>query len=143
MKKYHKITLFLAICFIFVISIHSAKAVEKEAEARLNVTEAALGTGVENRVPVGTGDAFNEGSRVYFFTWVVGGDAEDHVTHVWIREEEEKFRIDLNIGGPSWRTWSYKTMHPGSVGNWTVEARDGEGNVLESMSFECIAQTSQ
>ena len=143
MKRFGKISFVMAICFFVAISVGIVKAAETEGGSHLSISEAVLATGVENRVPISAGDTFEEGSRVYFFTWVAGGKVGDHITHVWIREEVEKFRINLDIGGPSWRTWSYKTMHPGSVGNWEVEARDEEGNVLETLSFECTPRAPQ
>jgi len=138
MKRHPQILLASIISLILAISINTAKATERETGSHLSIKESGLGVGVENRTLMGAGDTFEEGSKVYFFTWILGGQADEHVTHVWIQEQEERFSIDLNIGGPSWRTWSNKTLHPGSVGNWLVEVRDGSGRVLESMSFKCI-----
>ncbi len=141
MKKHMKVSLLLAVSLTLVIGLAAGIAAEGETGSYLAIKVAGLGAGVENRTLVGTGDIFPEGSKVYFFTWVLGGQAGDHVTHVWLHGEEEKFTIDLAVGGPSWRTWSNKTMHPGSVGNWRVEVRDASGNVLDGMSFECTAAT--
>ena len=165
MKRYTIILLLLGISLLLTVGIAKSNATDEEVKptheevkptdeevkpsdeevepSSLTIKEAGLGEGVENRTLLGAGDIFMEGSKVYFFTWVIDGKQGDYVTHVWIHEEEEKLRIELAIGGPSWRTWSYKNLHPGSAGNWSVEVRDPSGKVLESMRFKCTPMVSQ
>ena len=143
MKKYSQIFLLSAASLILTFGITAAKIAAQETDVRVTIKEAGMGTGVENRTLTGAGDTFEEGARIYFFTWIMGSREGDYVSHVWIHEEEEKFRIDLNTGGPSWRTWSYKTMHPGSTGDWRVQVEDKDGKVLDSMRFKCISWTSE
>lgn len=143
MKTLTKTTLGLAAFLALIIGITHGEAVAEETESRLRVKEACFGSGIENRALLGVGEVFPEGSRVYFFTWILGGQAGDQVTHVWFHGEAEKFRIALTVGGPSWRTWSYKTMHPGSLGDWLVEVHDDSGQVAESMTFQCIPGSSE
>lgn len=45
--------------------------------------------------------------------------------------------MELTLGAEAWRTWSYKTMHPGSKGAWRVEAVDPSGRTLETVEFTC------
>lgn len=103
----------------------------------LVVTEHGVGTAVEDHRLIGPSDRFAEGSRVWFWTRVEGGAAGDSVTHVWIRGGREILAVPLEIGGPHWRTQSSHTLVAGSAGEWTVEARDDEGNVLARDSFTC------
>ena len=143
MKKYLQIFLLWVASLILAFGVTAAKVSAQETDVQVTIKEAGIGTGIENRTLTGAGDTFEEGERIYFFTWVMGSREGDYVSHVWIHKEEEKFRIDLNTGGPSWRTWSYKTMHPGSIGDWQVHVEDKDGKVLETRSFKCIARTSE
>jgi hypothetical protein len=105
---------------------------------RLAVREHGVGTGIENRQLLGRSDRFDEGAEVWFLTRVEGGRSGDTVRHVWLHQGVEKFDVVLRIGGSSWRTYSSKRLHPGSAGDWTVEARDDAGRVLASRSFACL-----
>jgi hypothetical protein len=106
------------------------------------VSEHGVGTAVEDRDLEGRKATFAEGERAFFWTLVEGGEAGDRITHVWLREGEEMLSVGLAIGGPRWRTWSNKTLHPGSAGSWAVEARDTEGRVLARDEFTCAAAAS-
>jgi hypothetical protein len=124
-------------CAMFVVF---ASGLPAQDDSGLRVTRSGVGTDVEDRELVGEADRFEEGSSVVFWTRVEGGEAGDTVQHVWLHEGEEAVTIVLNIGGPSWRTWSRKSLHGGaSAGNWTVEARDSEGRVLATATFTCVA----
>jgi len=110
-------------------------------ESTLRVTESGVGTGVVNRVLQGEGNRFHVGDAVWFWTRVEGGEEGDRIHHVWIQDGEEKLSLGLSIGGPHWRTWSHKTMHPGSEGEWVVEARDEKETVLARATFTCVTKT--
>jgi hypothetical protein len=105
----------------------------------IRVTEYGVGTAVKDRELVGRGESFAEGTRVWFWTRVVGGAEGDRIHHVWIRDGKE-VSIGLAIGGPHWRTFTSKTLHPGSVGAWAVEARDAAGAVLARQEFACTGE---
>jgi len=106
------------------------------AQSSMSVTEFGVGTAVEDRVLKGKSDSFAEGTTVWFWTNVVGGQEAEKIRHVWIRAGKET-PIALYVGGPRWRTYSSKQLHPGSVGSWTVEARDEDGRVLAKQEFRC------
>lgn len=114
-----------------------AASLPAQEETELSVPDYGVGTGVEERQLQGQGDSFAEGSKVWFWTRVVGGQAGDRVHHVWLKEGEEMLQVGLSIGGSHWRTYSHKTLHPGSVGSWTVEVRDAAGEVLARSQFTC------
>jgi len=143
MKRNIIILIALAISLTLVMGVTVSKATGEEKKSNLSIKQAGLGTGVENRSLIDAGNTFEEGSKIYFLTWVVGGKTGDSVNHVWIHQEEEKFRIELNVDGPSWRTWSSKTLYPGSAGNWIVEAHDKFGKLLYSIPFKCKGKISQ
>ena len=104
----------------------------------LTITEYGVGTAVENRHLVGRGDRFTEGTQVWFWTRVQGGTRGDRIDHVWLRQGVEATRISLEIGGPSWRTYSAVTLHADVAGGWAVEARDDAGRVLARSEFVCV-----
>lgn len=110
---------------------------DARAEDGLTVPRSGVGTDVQDRELVGESDTFEEGREIVFWTLVDGGADGDAVDHVWIREGEEVVVVGLAVGGPRWRTWSRKTLHPGSAGSWKVEARDRDGNVLAEATFTC------
>jgi len=104
---------------------------------QLRITQYGVGSGVENRRLVGQSDVFTIDTRVWFWNRVEGGRSGDTIQHVWRLEGREMSRISLKIGSANWRTQSRKTLYPGSVGSWTVEAVDEAGNALASSEFIC------
>ena len=81
---------------------------------------------------------FAEGTQVWFWTRAMNGSRGDRLDHVWLHNGVEQARISLMLGGSRWRTQSAKMLHPGSTGNWAVEARDAAGRVLARVDFACI-----
>ena len=133
-----------AVCAVWICSAVLALAPSIVAEGSgISVSESGVGTGVVDRELQGAGDSFAEGAEVWFWVRVVGAEAGDRIVHVWIREGQEVHSTELELGGSHWRTWSSKTLHPGSVGSWAVEARDVEGRVLAREDFRCVASAEQ
>jgi len=125
----------LGILFLAVFAVAILPAAGEESG--LTVVESGVGAAVENRVLVGESDRFQVGDEVWFWTRVKGGEEGDRLHHVWVKDGEEKLILGLAIGGSHWRTWSHKMLHPGSEGEWRVEARNQEGTVLASETFLC------
>ena len=133
MKKIAVVVIALiAVCLLVVV----LPAVAQD-QATLKITDSGVGSGMEDRNLVGVSDLFQEGDQVWFWTRVTGGADGDRIRHVWLRDGEEMLSVGLTLGGPHWRTWTRKTLHPGSAGTWTVEARDEAGNVLATATFVC------
>jgi hypothetical protein len=107
-------------------------------QSSLTIKEYGVGTDIVDRELKGKNDQFEEGSRIVFLTRVIGGVEGDRIRHVWFHEKEEIVSIGLTLGGSHWRTFSRKTMHPGSTGAWVVEARDSEDRVLARVEFTCV-----
>ena len=103
----------------------------------LRVSEFGVGTEVVGRRLVGEADRFREGSRVSFWTLVVGGQPGHVVRHVWFRAGRPVMRVDLPVGGPHWRTRSSLVLPGGASGPWTVEARTSDGRLLARNDFVC------
>jgi hypothetical protein len=102
----------------------------------LSVADCGVGTSVASHELVGRGERFTEGSQVWFWTRVEGGEAGDTIDHVWLRDGEEAARIPLRIGGSRWRTYSAKVLR--GTGRWAVEARDAAGRLLARREFSCV-----
>ncbi len=106
-----------------------------KAPGPLTIPEFGVGRRVVDHRLVGPADRFESGTVVWFLTRVLGGRPGDIVRHVWVHENRSAQSVDLRLGGPDWRTHSRLRVRGG--GPWTVEARDAEGRVLASETFEC------
>ena len=118
----------------------TATAQEAPSQSGLKVAEYQLGTSVENRLLKGAATRFVEGTQVFFWTRLTGGQDGDRVRHVWIYDGKE-ISVGLSVGAASWRTWSSKTLRPGSIGSWAVEVRDTDGVVLARAEFACVGDS--
>jgi len=101
----------------------------------LAVSEFGVGRRIETGALEDPTDTFATGDVAYFSTRVLGGTRGGRVRHVWILEGKVQQTIPLVLGGPSWHTYSSKTLR--STGQWAVEARDHEGRVLARATFTC------
>jgi hypothetical protein len=103
---------------------------------RLSIEEFGTGRGVVGRRLEQPTDRFAEGQVAWFTTRVLGGGSGDRIRHVWLREGRPVQSIELEVGGPRWRTHSRKTLW--GAGEWAVEARDVQGRTLARASFTCV-----
>lgn len=117
---------------------HEADAPQAAASSHLSVSGSGVGTAVVDRQLVGQADRFAAGSRVVFWTHVVGGRAGDTIDHVWLRDGSVVGAASLSVGSPDWRTQSRRVVDPG--GHWVVEARDADGRVLVRHEFQTSDQ---
>jgi len=122
----------LLLCTLLAVIAYSAAAQEQETMSKLTITEAKLGKGVQDREIIDETTTFALNDRVYLWLKVTGGPA-DSITVTW-KTGDQTYSSKLNIGGSSWRTWSYKTAY--TAGDWTVTVTDADGNVLKEMSFK-------
>jgi len=130
----------VAATVLLILAVGPAGA---QDEGQISVSDYGVGTEVVDRELKGKSDRFEEGTQVVFWTRVVGGQSGDRIRHVWFRDTEEVVSIGLTLGGPHWRVYTRKTMHPGSGGQWAVEARDAEDRVLARAEFTCEPAGSQ
>lgn len=103
----------------------------------LEVSQFGIWTDAETDPLDGAADRFEEGTVVWFWTRVLGGRAGDRIRHVWFHEGRKVAVEKLDIGGPSWRAQSRRSLEAGSAGRWVVEARDAHGRVLARAGFTC------
>jgi cytoskeletal protein RodZ len=106
-------------------------------DAGLVVPQSGVGTDVVDRQLVGQSETFSVGTRVVFWTRIVGGGYGDSVSHVWLHNGRTTGVVNLPVDGPSWRTQSRRTLATDAEGTWVVEARDSDGRVLARHEFRC------
>jgi hypothetical protein len=106
------------------------------AQTPLTVTESSVATNVVDRMPSGVSMAFQaDVGRLYAWTSVEGAEGQTTIHHVWIHGDVERADLELSIGGSPWRTWSNKAIPAEWTGEWRVEVRDANGNVLTTIPF--------
>lgn len=104
------------------------------ATSSVEVLDALVGTGVENREPIGAAESFDATvTRVYCWTRAKASSTPVTLHHVWSRDGEKVSEVPLTLNVSPARTWSYKTVVPGS---WKVEVTDESGVVLKTLEFQ-------
>ena len=98
----------------------------------MQVSEAKLGTNVEQRELTGEDSSFALNSKVFLWLKTTGGSS-DQLTVTW-KTGDLTYSTTLLIGGSPWRTWATKTAV--KAGDWTVTVTDASGNTLKELSFK-------
>jgi hypothetical protein len=102
-----------------------------------SVPEIAICTSVTNRQPAGIDSVFSaDVQQLTCFTKIVSQAEQSEVSHVWFYGDKQMAKIDLKVKGPSFHTWSRKTILPSWKGEWRVEVQDQAGVVLSKISFK-------
>jgi hypothetical protein len=110
---------------LFVLAVSSVACF-----AQLQVKEAKLGKGVENRLLTEESTAFATNSKIYLWMKLSGGTG--NVTVTW-KNGTHTHSNELAVSGNPWRTWAYATAY--YPGNWTVSVTDDKGTSLKEMAF--------
>jgi len=113
-----------------------------EGERRLSITDFGVGTRIVHHQLENQAEYFEEGTQVWFWTRVLGGEAGEPIWHIWLHENREIGSVELILGGPHWRTQSRRTLHSGSAGRWVAEARDSAGLVMARQEFTSVKTDS-
>jgi len=106
--------------------------------SQLSITEHGVGTDVQDRKLIGKSDRFTVGTRVWYWTRVLGGGSGDKIDHVWLRDGVEETRISLRVGAATWRTFSSTSLDREPSSDWAVEARDANDTVLSRVEFSSV-----
>jgi hypothetical protein len=137
--------------FIFILTVIAAwgmilpsdgqekakqEGASKEATG-FTIARLDVGTGVENLEPVGVAGTFPDSvEKVYCFLEATDITKESEVSFVWFHGENEMRKITLPLKmGPRWRTYAFKNLW-GLKGDWRVEIKDADGNLLKDVKFE-------
>ena len=131
MKKRIVLPIILAVA-ILGMSL-SASGQEKE----FTIARLVVGTGVEDKEPVGVAESFPEATeKVYCFLEATEIAKDTEVSFVWWHGDTEMHKITLPLQmGPRWRTFAYKNIG-GMKGDWKVEIRDSGGTLLNEATFK-------
>jgi|SRR4051812_48893839 hypothetical protein len=98
--------------------------------------EVAIGKSVASGMPVDTASSFGaDAGTVVCWTRITGAAAGSKIMHVWIHGADTA-KVELNVGGSPWRTYSRKTIPADMTGDWKVDVMDDKGNVITSKSFK-------
>jgi hypothetical protein len=94
--------------------------------------EIAIGKSIQAGMPADTSSAFDAAvGQVAGWTRVTGLAAGSKITHAWIHGGDTS-KVELNVGGSPWRTYSRKNV---SAGEWTLEVWDADGKKLGARTF--------
>jgi hypothetical protein len=130
MKKL--ILLLATVLVMFGIAAAQEKS-GKPAEQAIKVEKIVAATSVEKLEPVGENKEFDASSgAVYCWTKVSAKTVPATIKHVWYVGDKKVFEQSLDLKFASTRTWSSKSVRPGS---WKVDVTDDAGTVLSSVSF--------
>jgi hypothetical protein len=125
----------LSILFVMGILVISLPASGQENE--FTIARLVIGTGVENREPVGVAETFPATTeKVYCFLEATEILKDTEVSFVWFHGEKEMLKTNLPLQtGPKWRTFADKNVG-GMKGDWKVEVRDVKGTLVKDIKFK-------
>ena len=109
----------------------------KAEKMGLTVARLVIGTGVENREPIGVAETFPATTeKVYCFLEATNIPEDTEITFVWFHGEKEMLKTGLSLKmGPKWRTYADKNLR-GLKGGWKVEVKDAKGNLIKDVKFK-------
>lgn len=104
----------------------------------LRLVELSVGTGLEEKLPVGIASHYQEVPEILFCYTVFENPGPDQtVTHVWRRSGRLVSRVELEVGkSPKWRTWSKQRTAPHWRGVWSCEVLSPDGTQLGLHVFQ-------
>ena len=113
------------------------KAQTANPPQEMAISRAVLATGIENREPTGSAEAFPASTeKVYCFIEATNIREDTELSLVWLSGDKEMRKMNLSLkAGPRWRTWAYKNLG-GQKGDWKVEIKDAGGKLLKDVKFK-------
>lgn len=104
----------------------------------LRLVELSVGTGLEEKLPVGIASHYQQVPEILFCYTVFENPGPDQtVTHVWRRSGRLVSRVELEVGkSPKWRTWSKQRVAPHWRGVWSCEVLSPDGTQLGLHVFQ-------
>ena len=126
--------LLLALLAVIILGM-SLPAAGQDKE--FTIARLVVGTGVENKEPVGVAETFPATTeKVYCFLEATEISKDTEVSFVWFLGDKEMLKTNLPLKmGPKWRTFANKNVG-GMKGDWKVEMRDVNGNLLKDAKFK-------
>jgi len=125
----------LAICLLLGLAIAQEER-KPQAQSGLSVETAVICKDVVNREPVEPGDKFSKDvGSLACFSKITGATQETEIKHLWFHNDQLLDTITLSVKASPWRTWSRKTIPADMTGDWKVEIKDANDNLLTTLSF--------
>ena len=108
------------------------------AQSELKIEQAVIAKAVENREPVEPGETFSKDlGKVFCFVKVTGAKSETEIKMIWSHGDKGSLgAITLPVKAGTWRTWSSKKIDAASAGDWKVEIKDANDNLLTTVNFK-------
>ena len=139
MKNHKIIILILLVVLIAWGTLSSAYGQEKSKpeQAGMGVARLVVGTGVEKGEPVGIAEKFPATTeKVYCFLEAKNIPKDTEVSFVWSYGQKELLKTTLPLKmGSKWRTYAHKNLR-GLKGDWKVEIKDADGNLIKDVKFK-------
>ena len=122
---------------LVAVSIWGMSVPATGQDKEFTVARLVVGTAVENREPVGVAETFPATTeKVYCFLEAAEISKDTEVSFVWFLGDKEMAKTNLPLTmGPKWRTFANKTIG-GMKGDWKVEIRDANGNLVKDVKFK-------
>ena len=141
-KGCRMVALFLIAAVVFSIAPAASGQEKPKAEGAKKagafaVVRMVVGTGVENREPVGEADKFPAATeKVYCLLEATNIPKDMEITLLWFAGDKQVGEINLALKqGPKWRTWAFKNLR-GLKGDWKVEAKTPDGKIVKEITFK-------
>jgi hypothetical protein len=137
MRKHKTVKVVLVLTAITVWGTIFPAFGQEKAKQEFTIARFVVGTGVENREPVGVAETFPATTeKVYCFLEAAEISKDTEVSFVWFLGDKEMLKTNLPLKmGPKWRTFANKNVG-GMKGDWKVEMRDVNGNLLKDAKFK-------
>ena len=135
------LVLMALITWIVVLPVFGQEKAKTEAAPKegpgFTIGRAVMGTGVENREPVGVAEVFPATTeKVYCFLEATHIPKDMEISITWFHGQKEMRKINLPLkAGSRWRTYAQKNLG-GLKGDWKVEIKDAEGKLLKDLTFK-------
>ncbi len=111
--------------------------VEAEDSGKFALKRIVITSLLKNKEPVDSAEVFpSTVGKLHCFTHIVNANGPKQITHKWYFGEAVVSKVNLKVGGTSWRTHSTKTINRGQTGPWRVEVLGPEGELLGEARFE-------
>jgi hypothetical protein len=122
--------------FIFSMNPLFAQETDSSEVIGMHVKRIIICTSVVEREPVGEGKSFpGDIKKIFCFTDIREAGSDTFITHEWYYKDELKATVKLKVAGTQWRTWSSKGIDKNWTGEWRVEIKDANGNLLSRITF--------
>lgn len=113
----------------------------REGEIRIfspRVERFVLASGIRDKEPVGSVRDINlDGNQLLtIYAWSKTRGLRDRFLHYrWLLDGKEVARVEIGVRSDRWRSYSSKHLSRRMQGDWLVELRSGEGELLAQATF--------